>query len=84
MSDSRIDQNFFFFFGVKSSKAQYINIYLLFIYLFIYLFIKDNVFVTVVTSIQYRALSNKAADAFYKLSDTSAQIQSYVFDGMDV
>ena len=45
---------------------------------------KDNVFVTVVTSIQYRAVSNKAADAFYKLSDTRAQIQSYVFDGMDV
>ena len=58
MSDSRIDQDFFFFFGVKSSKAQYINIYK---YIFvIYLFIKDNVFVTVVTSIQYRALSNKA------------------------
>ncbi|KAL0009136.1 hypothetical protein SO802_010638 [Lithocarpus litseifolius] len=45
---------------------------------------KDNVFVTVVTSIQYRALSDNAADAFYKLSSTRAQIQSYVFDGMDV
>ncbi|KAM3732046.1 hypothetical protein ACB098_11G030900 [Castanea mollissima] len=41
---------------------------------------KENVFVTVFTSIQYRALSNKAADAFYKLSNTRAQIQSYVFD----
>ncbi|KAL1563603.1 Histone transcription regulator 3 like protein [Salvia divinorum] len=28
---------------------------------------KDNVLVNVVASIQYRALSNKAADAFYKL-----------------
>ena len=39
---------------------------------------------TVVTSIQYWALSDKAADAFYKLNNTRAQIQSYVFDGMDV
>ena len=52
--------------------------------LYIYIFFQDNVFVTVVTSIQYRALSDKAADAFYKLSNTRAQIQSYVFDGMDV
>ncbi|XP_057448315.1 hypersensitive-induced response protein 1-like [Lotus japonicus] len=41
---------------------------------------KDNVFVTVVASIQYRALAEKAVDAFYKLSNTKAQIQSYVFD----
>uniref|UniRef100_M0ZPM7 Protein PPLZ12 n=1 Tax=Solanum tuberosum TaxID=4113 RepID=M0ZPM7_SOLTU len=43
---------------------------------------KDNVFVTVVASIQYRALAENAADAFYKLSNTKGQIQSYVFDGM--
>ncbi|KAI3726081.1 hypothetical protein L1987_65878 [Smallanthus sonchifolius] len=41
---------------------------------------KDNVFVTVVASVQYRALSEKAADAFYKLSNTKQQIQAYVFD----
>jgi len=41
---------------------------------------KDNVFVTVVASIQYRALSEKASDAFYKLSNTKGQIQAYVFD----
>ncbi|KAL8460109.1 hypothetical protein ACS0TY_031083 [Phlomoides rotata] len=41
---------------------------------------KDNVFVTVVASIQYRALADKASDAFYKLSNTKAQIQAYVFD----
>ncbi|KHN01170.1 Hypersensitive-induced response protein 1 [Glycine soja] len=41
---------------------------------------KDNVFVTVVASIQYRALAEKASDAYYKLSNTRAQIQSYVFD----
>ncbi|CAA6674979.1 unnamed protein product [Spirodela intermedia] len=41
---------------------------------------KDNVFVNVVASIQYRALSEKAGDAFYKLSNTRNQIQAYVFD----
>lgn len=45
------------------------------------LLFQDNVFVTVVASIQYRALAEKASDAFYKLSNTKAQIQSYVFDG---
>jgi len=35
----------------------------------------------VVASIQYRALAEKAVDAYYKLSNTRAQIQSYVFDG---
>ena len=38
-------------------------------------------FVTVVASVQYRALAEKAADAFYKLSNTREQIQAYVFDG---
>ncbi|KMT17131.1 hypothetical protein BVRB_2g040430 [Beta vulgaris subsp. vulgaris] len=41
---------------------------------------KDNVFVNVVASIQYRAIADKANDAFYKLSNTRAQIQAYVFD----
>lgn len=41
---------------------------------------KDNVFVTVVASIQYRAMADKAVDAFYKLSNTREQIQAYVFD----
>ncbi|XP_019152804.1 PREDICTED: hypersensitive-induced response protein 1 [Ipomoea nil] len=41
---------------------------------------KDNVFVNVVASIQYRALADKANDAFYKLSNTKGQIQAYVFD----
>ncbi|KAJ8632874.1 hypothetical protein MRB53_026210 [Persea americana] len=41
---------------------------------------KDNVFVTVVASIQYRALAEKAQDAFYRLSNTRSQIQAYVFD----
>ncbi|KAL5725026.1 HIR complex subunit [Ranunculus cassubicifolius] len=41
---------------------------------------KDNVFVNVVASIQYRAIADKANDAFYKLSNTKGQIQAYVFD----
>ncbi|XP_042976527.1 hypersensitive-induced response protein 1-like isoform X1 [Carya illinoinensis] len=41
---------------------------------------KDNVFVNVVASIQYRAIAEKASDAFYRLSNTRGQIQSYVFD----
>lgn len=41
---------------------------------------KDNVFVNVVASIQYRALAETASDAFYKLSNTKQQIQAYVFD----
>jgi len=42
---------------------------------------KDNVFVTVVASVQYRAIADKAYDAFYRLSNAREQIQSYVFDG---
>lgn len=42
---------------------------------------QDNVFVTMVASVQYCALAEKASDAFYKLTDTKTQIQAYVFDG---
>ncbi|XP_057756514.1 sugar carrier protein C-like [Arachis stenosperma] len=41
---------------------------------------KDNVFVNVVASAQYRALADKASDTFYRLTNTKEQIQSYVFD----
>lgn len=41
---------------------------------------KDNVFVNVVASVQYRAISGNARDAFYKLTSPREQIQSYVFD----
>ncbi|NP_001265943.1 Hypersensitive-induced response protein-like protein 2-like [Cicer arietinum] len=41
---------------------------------------KDNVFVMVVASVQYRAVADKASDAFYRLTNTREQIQSYVFD----
>ena len=36
---------------------------------------------TVVASVQYRAISENATYAFYKLSDTRSQIQAYVYDG---
>ena len=39
-------------------------------------------FVIVVASIQYRALADRASDAFYRLSNTKDQIQAYVFDGI--
>lgn len=45
---------------------------------------KDNVFVYVVASVQYRALADKAYDAFYRLSNAREQIQAYVFDGNDL
>ncbi|GAB2248919.1 hypothetical protein Droror1_Dr00012278 [Drosera rotundifolia] len=41
---------------------------------------KDNVFVNVVASIQYRALGEKTSDAFYRFSNTSSRMQAYVFD----
>ncbi|RZC81489.1 hypothetical protein C5167_044073 [Papaver somniferum] len=43
---------------------------------------KDNVFLTVDASIQYRAVRENAGDAFYKLSNTRGQIQAYVFDAI--
>jgi regulator of protease activity HflC (stomatin/prohibitin superfamily) len=39
---------------------------------------KDNVFVTIPISVQNRIRPEKAFDAFYKLSNPAAQIQSYV------
>eukprot|EP00252_Welwitschia_mirabilis_P017817 TRINITY_DN3962_c0_g1_i2.p1 TRINITY_DN3962_c0_g1~~TRINITY_DN3962_c0_g1_i2.p1 ORF type:complete len:288 (+),score=65.58 TRINITY_DN3962_c0_g1_i2:363-1226(+) len=41
---------------------------------------KDNVFVTLIASVQYRTIQQKATDAFYKLSNPKEQIQAYVFD----
>uniref|UniRef100_A0A803LJW5 Band 7 domain-containing protein n=1 Tax=Chenopodium quinoa TaxID=63459 RepID=A0A803LJW5_CHEQI len=40
----------------------------------------DNVFLTVVASIIYRVMKENAADAFYKLSNTTTHIQAYVID----
>jgi regulator of protease activity HflC (stomatin/prohibitin superfamily) len=44
------------------------------------LFLQDNVYVTIVTCVQYRALADKASHAFYTLINTRSQIQAHVFD----
>lgn len=40
----------------------------------------DNVFVKITVSVQYHVVPNKIYDAFYKLTDPSRQIESFVFD----
>ncbi|KAF9616349.1 hypothetical protein IFM89_029603 [Coptis chinensis] len=41
---------------------------------------KDNVFVQLLCSIQYRVIKQRADDAFYELQNPKEQIQAYVFD----
>ena len=41
---------------------------------------KDNVFVEINVSVQYQIQRDNLYDAFYKLTDSRAQITSYVFD----
>ena len=41
---------------------------------------EDNVFVKVVTSVQYHVLADKIYDAYYRLQDPELQITSFVFD----
>lgn len=41
---------------------------------------KDNVFVQLICSIQYRIIRQNADDAFYELQNPQEQIQAYVFD----
>lgn len=41
---------------------------------------KDNVFVTVVISVQYQVVEENVKDAFYKLTDATSQIRAYVED----
>ncbi len=41
---------------------------------------KDNVFVHIVTSVQYHVMPDGVYNAFYKLNDPHTQINSYVFD----
>ncbi|XP_078448027.1 SPFH/Band 7/PHB domain-containing membrane-associated protein family [Wolffia australiana] len=41
---------------------------------------KDDVFVQLLCSIQYRVIRDHADDAFYELQDPKEQIQAYVFD----
>lgn len=40
----------------------------------------DNVFVHITTSVQYYVMTDKVADAFYKLNDPSKQINAYIYD----
>lgn len=40
----------------------------------------DNVFVEVVLAILYKIIPNKVSESYYKFTDPTAQIQSYVFD----
>eukprot|EP00210_Caulerpa_lentillifera_P008209 g7838.t1 len=41
---------------------------------------RDNVFITLIVSVQYQVLKENVYDAFYKLTDSTSQIRSYVFD----
>ncbi len=41
---------------------------------------KDNVFVQVAVSVQYRVMVENTYDAFYRLTNASTQIQAYVYD----
>eukprot|EP00998_Keelungia_sp_KM082_P006787 NODE_3019_length_953_cov_98.308717_g2999_i0.p1 GENE.NODE_3019_length_953_cov_98.308717_g2999_i0~~NODE_3019_length_953_cov_98.308717_g2999_i0.p1 ORF type:complete len:300 (-),score=87.26 NODE_3019_length_953_cov_98.308717_g2999_i0:52-885(-) len=43
---------------------------------------KDNVFVNVVLTIQYKALQTQMYKAFYELTNSEAQLQSYVFNNV--
>lgn len=52
-------------------------------YVYVPVTVQDNVFVTVVASVQYRCHIETAEDAFYKLTNPREQIKSYVFDGED-
>ncbi|AEU09582.1 MULTISPECIES: SPFH domain-containing protein [Blattabacterium] len=41
---------------------------------------KDNVFVKVKISVQFKVIENKVYEAFYKLDNSNTQITSYIFD----
>mmetsp|Transcript_46221 Transcript_46221/g.46695 ORF Transcript_46221/g.46695 Transcript_46221/m.46695 type:complete len:288 (-) Transcript_46221:374-1237(-) len=41
---------------------------------------KDNVFVQIGVAVQFRVIEESAYDAYYRLENSSSQIQSYVFD----
>lgn len=41
---------------------------------------KDNVFVKVKVSVQFKVIKNKVYEAFYELDNSHAQITSYIFD----
>lgn len=41
---------------------------------------RDNVFVTLVISVQYQVQKENLFDAFYRLTNSNQQISSYIFD----
>ena len=41
---------------------------------------KDNVFLHIIVSVQYKVIDNRIYEAFYKLDNPAVQIQSFVFD----
>ena len=41
---------------------------------------KDSVFVTISLAVPYRIITERAYDAYYRLSDPTQQIESYIFD----
>lgn len=41
---------------------------------------RDNVFVKTKVSVQYQIIRDKVSDAYYRLTDPVAQIESYIFD----
>ena len=41
---------------------------------------KDNVFVNIMVSVQYRVIHTKVYEAFYELVDPTEQIKSFIFD----
>jgi len=43
---------------------------------------KDNVFVAIPVSVQFQVVEEKVFDAYYKLSNPQAQIESYVFNSI--
>lgn len=41
---------------------------------------KDNVFIRLKVSVQFKVISDRVFDAFYKLDNKNMQINSYIFD----
>ncbi|KAJ0586029.1 putative Band 7/SPFH domain superfamily protein [Helianthus annuus] len=50
-------------------------------YLLALLYLHGNMFVKIISSIQYQVIKQSADDAFYKLQNPAEQIQPYIFDG---
>lgn len=59
--------------GTLSTRLQYLDVR-------VETKTKDNVFVQLLCSIQFRVVNQNADDAFYELQNPQEQIQAYVFD----